>query len=198
MTDITYTPQFQPPVWQDNVDLMLAGGPKGFNIQFKSLRDELDALSRVVKQLSDTINIVSQTANAANTAAQAASTPANAANAANSTIQAIRWGVINSDGTKMSGSTNFTVTKAGTGFYNIIFDPAFTSIPAIQVTQIYWGTRSSAMTPTGTIKTVGGGDTRDNNVVSSTDMRQCTIKTGDSNGDANDRPFCFIAYGPPA
>lgn len=30
MADIIYTPQFQPPVWQDNVDLVSAQGPIGY------------------------------------------------------------------------------------------------------------------------------------------------------------------------
>ena len=116
---ITYTPQFQPPTWQDNVDLVWFEGPNGFDAQFKSLRKELDVLSGVVKQLSDTITSVSQTAN--------------------SMIQAIRWGYIKADGTILSGSKNFRIARVGIGLWDIFFDPPFSATPAIQATEIFNG-----------------------------------------------------------
>ena len=86
---ITYTPQFQPPSWQDNVDLVAAAGPNGFNVQFQSLRAELDVLSAIVAQLSTTIITLSQTLNStqltANNALQNANTANSTANTANST-----------------------------------------------------------------------------------------------------------------
>jgi hypothetical protein len=85
-TPITYTPQFQAPVWQDNVDLVLAGGPNGFNTQFKSLQAEFDMLKGIVQQLNTTISTSTQVLNdivalvtQANTTSDAANKTANAA-----------------------------------------------------------------------------------------------------------------------
>jgi hypothetical protein len=126
MADIKYDPKFQPPTWRDSVDLVLAEGPNGFNAQFQNLRDELDALSAVVKTLSDTINSLSKNVDAANTAA----------NAAKSAVQIIRWGIIDPKGKKISGSGNFTATRIQQGLYEIVFNPVFTASPAVQVTYI--------------------------------------------------------------
>lgn len=83
---ITYTPQFQPPDWEDNVDLVTAAGANGFNIQFQNLRDELDALSTIIQQLSKQISDTN------NTLGQVSQNVTNAANAivtANNTISAL-------------------------------------------------------------------------------------------------------------
>lgn len=85
-TPITYTAQFRAPVWQDNVDLVSAGGPNGFNAQFKSLQAEFNAFNGIVQQLNTAIsNFVQVQHNiealvaSASTTAYTANTTANAA-----------------------------------------------------------------------------------------------------------------------
>ncbi len=194
MADITYTPQFQSPAWHDNVDLIAAQGPRGFNAQFQSLRAELVALSSIVKQLNDAIASLNQ-------GAQASSSMVQTLQAATSVVQAARWGDIKADGTIPAGSSNFSVTKAGTGLYDITFSPAFTTVPTVVAMQIWpWGEGSGPPSPP-SIKSTGsitstGMMTTDNAVVVGITPSQCRIKTGNGTGDATDRPFSFLAYGP--
>lgn len=186
MADIIYTPQFQPPNWHDNVDLVAAEGPRGFNAQFQGLQAELAALSTIVKQLNDAIVSANQTLLANNTAAQALQ-PAVAV------LQAACWGNIRSDGTIAFGSGNFTVTKPSTGVYDIAFKSAFTSLPTVVVTQVY--PNQDTKNAMGDI-TSAGGSTLDNAVIVGILKGQCRIQIGGGSGVAADRYFSFLAYGP--
>lgn len=95
------------------------------------------------------------------------------------------WGTINGNGTVNSG-TNFTSTHLERGLYLINFSQAFKTIPAVTVTQNYpgWDKFDDH-----------GGNTRDNAVVVALNQLEVKIKTGDGNGDASDRNFCFVAVG---
>ncbi|HEY5005010.1 MAG TPA: hypothetical protein VII61_17735 [Ktedonobacteraceae bacterium] len=55
-----YTPQFQPPGWRDNVDLVSADGPNGFNAQFTTLRAELDTISNRISEIIAALQTVGQ------------------------------------------------------------------------------------------------------------------------------------------
>lgn len=192
MADITYTPQFQAPTWHDSIDLIAAQGPRGFNAQFQSLQAELVNLSDIVKQLNDALVSLNQGAQTSNSAVQALQTALRA-------VQIARWGDIKADASIGAGSGNFTVKKAGTGLFDITFSPAFTAVPTVVAMQIYpWGNSDSgspAISSTGSITTMGMMTT-DNAVVVGITLSQCRIKTGDGGGNASDRPFSFLAYGP--
>ncbi|MGH2507301.1 MAG: hypothetical protein ACRDHZ_07835 [Ktedonobacteraceae bacterium] len=186
MATITYAPQYQPPNWHDNVDLVAAEGPRGFNAQFQGLQAELVALSGIVKQLNDAIVSANQTLQANNSAAQALQPVV-------SVVQAACWGHIKDNGSIAFGSGNFSVTKVSTGVYDIAFKSAFTSLPSVIVTQVFPDVDS--------INTVGnitsaGGSVLDNAVVVGIIKEQCRIKTGGGDGVAADRRFSFLAYGP--
>lgn len=55
MADITYNPKYVAPFYRDNVDLVSAESPNGFNVQFSALQSEFGQLSQVVKQLNDAV-----------------------------------------------------------------------------------------------------------------------------------------------
>lgn len=99
-------------------------------------------------------------------------------------------GAVNKDGTILSkrsdGTPGFKVTHLGTGLYLVAFDLPFTSMPAVVATQNYPGWDDF---------TSNGGSTRDNAVVVALNETEVKIKTGDGNGSASDRNFCFIAMG---
>lgn len=186
MPDITYSPQFQPPNWHDNVDLVAAEGPRGFNAQFQALQAELTRLSTVVKQLNDALVSANQTLQTNNSAAQTLQPTVNV-------LQAACWGNIRGDGTIFGGSSNFTVTKVSSGVYDIAFKVAFTSLPTVIVTQVYPNKDSTnAFGDT----TSAGGSTLDNAVVAGIIKGQCRIIIGGGNGVPSDRYFSFLAYGP--
>lgn len=91
---ITYTPQFQAPIWQDNVDLVTAGGPNGFNAQFKSLQAEFNVINGIVQQVNTVINTFIQTLNNIEATVTSASTTAYTANTtANAAITAARTAI---------------------------------------------------------------------------------------------------------
>ncbi|MDZ8258024.1 hypothetical protein [Nostoc sp. ChiQUE01b] len=57
-----YIPQFQHQDWKDNVDLVSAEDPvKGFNKRFKDLRQELDAIARIIGQINGSLAPLSTT-----------------------------------------------------------------------------------------------------------------------------------------
>ncbi len=89
-------------------------------------------------------------------------------------------GIVNKDGTIQSGS-GFTTIKENTGLYQIIFNKAFASAPAVVTTQD-WNNAYP-----------GGGDTRDGAVPVYITAATTEIKTGDSSGNTQDRCFSFIA-----
>jgi hypothetical protein len=95
-------------------------------------------------------------------------------------IRMIR-GVINANGTIAQG-TGFTVSKVGTGLYDISFSNGFPGLPSVVATQWYFGNGT-------------GGDTRDNAVVVSVSNSSTRIKTGGGDGAASDRVFGFIVMG---
>jgi hypothetical protein len=97
------------------------------------------------------------------------------------TLRVIR-GTVNSNGGINSGS-GYSVSKVGTGLYDINFSTAFNTTPAVVITQIFEGNNQQ------------GGDTRDNAVVVLTTTTKTRIKTGGSDGSVSDRSFCFVAFG---
>lgn len=204
---ITYTPQFQPPDWQDNVDLVAAAGANGFNIQFQNLRAELDALSSIIqqlsKQVSDINNAVGQASqdaanavSAASAATTAATNATNTANTANSAIssksQIAKWGQIKDDGTILSGSGDFTASVVSGPtfplfFYDISFNSPFPSIPAVNVTVNAYRDEVTRTDATTLI----------NAVVVGVNQNKCRIMTGfTNNGFPVPSGFSFIAYCP--
>lgn len=88
-------------------------------------------------------------------------------------------GFVNSAGAIVGGS-GFTVTKRGTGLYDINFSRSFSTRPSVVATQHY-----SSDT----------GNTKDNAVVTVINTNNCRIKTGNGSGDASNRHFCFFCMG---
>jgi hypothetical protein len=74
------------------------------------------------------------------------------------------------------------VTKVDTGIYDVQFSE-LKALPAVIVTQHRCATGES--------KT---GNTRDNAILTGISKSTIRVKTGDSNGDAADRPFNFIVF----
>jgi hypothetical protein len=56
VTDIHYDPTFQHTDWIDNVDRIVAGGPKGFNIRLDAIQSDLQQLSTVVSQIDTALD----------------------------------------------------------------------------------------------------------------------------------------------
>jgi hypothetical protein len=56
VTDIHYDPTFQHTDWVDNVDRIVAGGPKGFNIRLDAIQSDLQQLSTVVGQIDTALD----------------------------------------------------------------------------------------------------------------------------------------------
>ncbi|WP_432828744.1 hypothetical protein [Dactylosporangium sp. CA-092794] len=56
MTDIRYDPTFQHTDWVDNVDRIVAGGPKGFNVRLHAIESDLQQLSTVVAQIDKALD----------------------------------------------------------------------------------------------------------------------------------------------
>jgi len=48
MANVTYKRNFQHQDWIDNEDIVQAGGPRGFNVEFHHLEGEFDAIAGVV------------------------------------------------------------------------------------------------------------------------------------------------------
>ncbi|WP_217560592.1 hypothetical protein [Streptomyces sp. GbtcB6] len=55
MTDLSYTPTFAPSNWIDNVDLIQADGPNGFNVRFDAIQADLLRAASVVSEISTAI-----------------------------------------------------------------------------------------------------------------------------------------------
>ena len=94
-------------------------------------------------------------------------------------------GCVNANGSRESGA-GFTVSRLSTGFDDIIFGTAFTGRPAGVVTQVYPGFDNFTEP----------GSTLDNAVIHGIGTTRMRVKTGDGNGNASDRTFCFIVMGP--
>jgi len=94
-------------------------------------------------------------------------------------------GSVNSDGS-IAGGSGFTVSKTGTGLYQINFTKTFTGRPSGSATQVYPSFDDFG----------GGGMTGDNAVFVGINNYRAKVKTGDNDGDAADRYFTFIIIGP--
>lgn len=90
------------------------------------------------------------------------------------------FGSIQSNGTIVSGSGNFSVKRESNGNYTILFNTPFTNNPAIVGSQ--WGFGS-------------GQSTLDNVIFSTVSGGSAEVQTGDSKGNYTDRNFSFIAIG---
>ncbi|AFY37047.1 hypothetical protein Lepto7376_0636 [[Leptolyngbya] sp. PCC 7376] len=87
-------------------------------------------------------------------------------------------GFVNSTGTIVGGS-GFTARRRSKGLYDITFTRPFSTRPAIVAAQ----------------HNGDGSNTRDNAIVTVINAGNCRIKTGDGNGNASDRHFCFFCMG---
>jgi hypothetical protein len=52
MANIAYTRSYQHQDWNDNQDIVQAGGPRGFNVEFHALEAEFDKITGVVTELN--------------------------------------------------------------------------------------------------------------------------------------------------
>jgi hypothetical protein len=95
------------------------------------------------------------------------------------------WGIVEPKGTVYSGS-GFKVVREEEGIYVILFDQPFSSVPAVNATEVY---------PTIDDFNSNGGNTKDNAVLIAVGKDRCKLKTGNDGGDARDRYFCFTAIG---
>jgi hypothetical protein len=102
-----------------------------------------------------------------------------------STNTRIVAGTVNASGQSFFG-TGCSISKKGTGLYQIDFSPAFPNYPAASVTQIFPSVSDFG----------GGGDTRDNAVIVGLNQNSMKVKTGGSDGSAGDRSFTFVVVGP--
>ena len=92
-------------------------------------------------------------------------------------------GIVNADSSISGGTGDFDVSKESTGLYKITFRLTFNRVYGGSGTQIFLGAQQQ------------GGDTRDNLVIVSLESSEMLVKTGASNGVANDRDFTFIVTG---
>ncbi|MET7479568.1 hypothetical protein ABZT17_35115 [Streptomyces sp. NPDC005648] len=51
MTDLSYTPTFEPTDWIDNVSLITADGPDGFNVRFDAIQGDLHRAATVITEI---------------------------------------------------------------------------------------------------------------------------------------------------
>lgn len=95
------------------------------------------------------------------------------------------WGEINADGSIASSSGGFKVfpQQNQPGVYLIVFQTSFTTIPGIVGTQTRFGNIAESNT--------------DGIVFPLVSADSATAKTGDGNGNAQNRNFSFIAIGEP-
>lgn len=102
--------------------------------------------------------------------------------------QKIVYGNVNSDGTRYSGTHDWTSgqTGGGTGRYEVIFDEPFDSVPTVVLTQNYKSWNDFGY---------NGGDARDNAVLIAVDERHFKYKTGKDDGEGSWRNCGFIAIG---
>jgi hypothetical protein len=94
------------------------------------------------------------------------------------------WGCVNGSDASIHSGIGFHVDHDSKGLYTVFYKESFDVTPAVVLTQNYpnWGEFGS-----------NGGNTRDNCVLVASDAFHFKVKTGDSNGDASDRNFSFIA-----
>jgi len=99
----------------------------------------------------------------------------------------VTFGSVNADGTPhVLGHQDFTVSKTSTGTYTISFDPEFSNLPAMLVTQNHRDWEDWQFT---------GGDTRDNAVVVAVNGNKAMVITGKEDGTKVDRNFSFLLVG---
>lgn len=94
------------------------------------------------------------------------------------------YGNVNGDGSVKTGY-DFKVVRLAKGTYEIDFSITFPSMPTVLVTQNYPGWDDN----------FGGkvGNTKDNAVVVTVSENKVKIRTGKSDGSADDRNFSFLA-----
>lgn len=102
-------------------------------------------------------------------------------------------GIVSEDGTKFAGE-GFTVKRVDIGIYDITFNDAFPSAPAVCVTQIFNGLSNSPILDDTKINT--GGSPLDNAVIAQLSPNKIRIRTGDGGGKLSSRKFNFVAIGP--
>ena len=90
----------------------------------------------------------------------------------------------------MAGS-GVSVKRVGGGLYDIQFDSAFSGLPGASATQV-WNRGQDPISGAAT----DGVDTRDNAVIVHLLANKMRVKTGNGNGDAEDRYFSFVVIGP--
>ena len=56
MTELSYTPQFEHLDWVDRVDQVVAGGPNGFNVRFRTIERDLQQASTVVGDIATALH----------------------------------------------------------------------------------------------------------------------------------------------
>lgn len=56
MTELSYTPQFEHLDWIDRVDPVVAGGPNGFNVRFRTIERDLQQASTVVGEIATALH----------------------------------------------------------------------------------------------------------------------------------------------
>jgi hypothetical protein len=56
VTELSYTPQFEHLDWIDRVDQVVAAGPNGFNIRFRTIEHDLQQASTVVGQIATALH----------------------------------------------------------------------------------------------------------------------------------------------
>ncbi|MGL3606961.1 hypothetical protein ACSV9I_10635 [Rhizobium sp. G187] len=96
------------------------------------------------------------------------------------TIRTI-WGTVNANGTILSGSGDFAVSRTANGQYQIQFNDDFTVTPAMVGSQVlYQGLNENPI---------------DNVVFPFLNKNGATAITGDAAGNHGDRSFSFIAIG---
>jgi hypothetical protein len=98
--------------------------------------------------------------------------------------QYVVTGFVDKDGNVLSGTGGFIVDRIETGIYSIIFTPAFLTRPVVVTSQVFPNELFSK-----------GGNTRDNSLLIGIGHDRARIKTGDGNGNADNRAFTFIAMG---
>jgi hypothetical protein len=110
---------------------------------------------------------------------------------AQETLRLLR-GVITKEGSKFAGE-GFTVNPVGPGrgFYDIVFEPSFASIPGASVTQIYQSIYRGNQKAEDQ-----GGKTADNAVIAHLSADRMRVKTGDNSGNEEQRAFSFVVIGP--
>ncbi|NSZ17882.1 hypothetical protein [Agrobacterium vitis] len=91
------------------------------------------------------------------------------------------WGTINANGTILSGSGDFAVSRTGNGQYQIQFNDDFSATPAIVGSQVLGGSLSQ--------------NPLDNLVFPFLNKNGATALTGDAHGNQGDRNFSFIVIG---